>query len=160
MFITIDQFLNRQERKNTRVNYQTSLKQFFESLQVDPSKYFCDDRNFEQDLFDFKAWLKAKGKSSKTIESRIGAVFSFLLANKVIGHDLWKQLKLDNGTTTQDRIPTHDELRSILSHMDSRGRALCLVLVSSGMRIGDALKMTIDRPLPTQPVLYEFNSLL
>ena len=45
---------------------------------------------------------------------------------------------------TLDRIPTTSELKKILTHMPIQGKALYLILESSGMRIGELLKSNID----------------
>ena len=46
-------------------------------------------------------------------------------------------------TLTQDRAPTSDELRRILTHTNARGKALITLLASSGMRIGEALSLRV-----------------
>jgi hypothetical protein len=43
-----------------------------------------------------------------------------------------------------DKVPSNAELRRILSHMDVKGKSLFLVLASSGMRIGEALKLKVE----------------
>jgi molybdopterin-guanine dinucleotide biosynthesis protein A len=51
-----------------------------------------------------------------------------------------------------DKVPSNAELRRILSHMDIKGKSLFLVLASSGMRIGEALKLqTDDVDLSSEP---------
>ncbi len=52
-----------------------------------------------------------------------------------------------------DKVPSNAELRRILSHMDAKGRSLFLVLASSGMRIGEALKLKVeDLDLTSDPL--------
>jgi integrase len=43
-----------------------------------------------------------------------------------------------------DKVPSNAELRRILSHMDVKGKSLFLVLASSGMRIGEALRLKVE----------------
>ncbi|MEM2027605.1 MAG: site-specific integrase [Candidatus Bathyarchaeia archaeon] len=51
-----------------------------------------------------------------------------------------------------DKVPSNAELRQILNHMDAKGRSLFLVLASSGMRIGEALKLMVeDVDLASEP---------
>ena len=46
----------------------------------------------------------------------------------------------------------HETLRSILQHMDIKGKALVLTLASSGIRIGEALQLRLeDVNLETDP---------
>jgi len=49
-------------------------------------------------------------------------------------------------------VPSNAELRRILSHTDVKGKSLFLVLASSGMRIGEALKLKVeDVDLTSEP---------
>lgn len=45
---------------------------------------------------------------------------------------------------TEDRPPTHKELRSIIQHLPIHGKALYLILASSGIRIGESLHLKPD----------------
>jgi integrase len=52
-----------------------------------------------------------------------------------------------------DKVPSNVELRRIIMHMPVHGKALFLTLASSGMRIGEALKLKVeDVDLDTKPV--------
>ena len=54
-----------------------------------------------------------------------------------------------------DKVPSNAELRRILTHMDAKGRALFLTLATSGMRIGEALKLKLsDLALNEEPPKY------
>lgn len=48
------------------------------------------------------------------------------------------------GKQTMDRIPTDEELRSILEHLPLHGRAFFHLLATSGLRIGTALQLELD----------------
>ncbi|MCX6670776.1 MAG: tyrosine-type recombinase/integrase [Euryarchaeota archaeon] len=142
---TIPQFISRFEKPNTKLGYTLSLTQFFDGFaKMTPEAYFSDHRNPEQDLHDFKAHLKANGLAPKSICSKVGCVFSYFIANRVITHELWKELNLTNQSRVQDKVPTITELKSILQYTDIRGKALFLLLASSGMRLQDALSIKMD----------------
>jgi len=50
-------------------------------------------------------------------------------------------------------VPTTEELRRILTHMPIQGRALFLVMASSGLRIGEALQVKLkDVELDEEPI--------
>jgi integrase len=54
---------------------------------------------------------------------------------------------------TVDRAPTLDELRRLLLHTNSRGKAMISMLASSGMRIGELLSLRVkDVDLSRHPV--------
>ncbi|MCS7113804.1 MAG: site-specific integrase [Candidatus Bathyarchaeota archaeon] len=67
----------------------------------------------------------------------------------------WRKLKgrrKGSRALMLDKVPSNAELRRILSHMDAKGRSLFLVLASSGMRIGEALKLKVeDLDLASEP---------
>lgn len=59
----------------------------------------------------------------------------------------WRRLRTRKKGTkalTMDRVPSNVELRRILTHMAIQGKALYLLLASSGMRIGEALKLKLS----------------
>ena len=142
---TIPQFLSRFEKQNTKVSYTISLTQFFDGfVKTTPKAYFNETRNFEQDLHEFKAYLKARKLAPKSIETKLGGVFSYFLSNRAITKELWRELKLGNQSKVQDKIPTAKELKQILEHTDIRSRSLFLLLASSGMRLQDALSIKLD----------------
>jgi integrase len=55
-----------------------------------------------------------------------------------------------------------DTIRTILQHLDTKGRVLVLVLASSGMRINEALTVTLDeidfKSKPTVITIWGENS--
>ena len=60
---------------------------------------------------------------------------------------LWRRLSRrikGNRARTQDRIPDIKELKQILMQMPQQGIAFYLTLLSSGMRIGELLQITLD----------------
>jgi integrase len=69
-------------------------------------------------------------------------------------HDIpsreWKRLRKRgflpkrSRAITRDVAPSRDQLRTILNHLDVRGRALVLFLASSGARINEALQLKIS----------------
>lgn len=81
---------------------------------------------------------------------------TFLLENDVeLPARFWRRLKgrrKGSRALMLDKVPSNATLRRILSHMDVKGRALFLVLASSGMRIGEALKLKLgDLDLNGEP---------
>ena len=57
-----------------------------------------------------------------------------------------------------DKVPSNAELRRILTYMPIQGKALFLMLESSGMRIGEALQLKLgDVDLESDPVMVEIR---
>jgi len=132
--------------------YRWGLEQFFKalgfhaSLEENARVYFSQRRVYEEDLKTFLASLK--GKPPKSVDICLTAVRVFLMENGVeLPVAFWRRLKgRRRGTRALmlDKVPSNAELRRILSHMDVKGKSLFLVLASSGMRIGEALRLKVE----------------
>lgn len=156
----IEDFLKMYGSKNTVKAYRYSLTAFFESiygknehkLEDHAERYFKENRDVEQDIQNF--FVTVKEKPPKTVRLMLAAVRSFLIENEVeLSQKFWRRLVgRIKGTRalTLDRVPSNLELRKILTHMNVNGKALFLMLSSSGMRIGEALKL--------KPGDFEFDS--
>lgn len=153
-------FLETYASKSTVNAYRWALKSFFEvlgfkgELEAVVEAYLAGKRNYEEDVSRFFASLK--GKPPKTVGLCMAAVRTFLLENGIeLPALFWRRLRgrrKGSRALMMDRIPSNVELRRILSHMDVKGKALFLVLASSGMRIGEALKLRLgDLELEHEP---------
>jgi integrase len=146
----VQKFLDLYPNAYTTENYRQSLKHFFRSVygrgDVDAQgdRYFTEDRDMEADLNAFLNYLN--GKPPKTIRLRVAAVKSFLMENGVeLSQRFWKRLRgrvKGSRARTVDRVPSNVQLRRIMTHLPVNGKALFLVLASSGMRIGEVLQLT------------------
>jgi len=147
--MNIDEFISRYPNRNTKHGYRATLKLFFDTVGVtDPSTYFIN-RNSEQIEKDVELFYQQRikqGCAPKTISSDMGCLKTYLSYNRVdLPSIVWRSMRQRmKGTRarTQDRIPEPHELKAILSHMDVRGRAFFLTMVSSGVRIDEATNIT------------------
>ena len=151
----LKKFLNNYDTPQTKRNFETSIQNFFasvydkenlENLEQIVDKYFSETRNAGEDVQKF---LKSmNGLAPLTIKLKISNIKNFLLENDVeLPQKFWKRInRLIKGSRalTLDRIPTQKELKQILSHLPIQGKALYLILESSGMRIGELLKSNIE----------------
>ena len=145
-------WLETYQSESTVRAYRWALGQFFRrlgfegSLEENARAYMSQKRNYEEDVKTYFASLK--GKPPKSVNICLTSVKMFLMENGVELPTLfWHRLKGRNKGTRAlmlDKVPSNAELRRILSHMDVKGKSLFLVLASSGMRIGEALKLQID----------------
>lgn len=142
----IEKFLEVYSSKSTKVNYRAALTKFFECVGISPDDYFREKRDYEADIKKF--FISIKNSAPKTIKLNLSAVKMFLMENNIeLPQKFWNGLRRKikgSRAMTQDKVPSNEELKSILTHTDAKGRALYLVLSSSGMRIGEALKITLD----------------
>jgi hypothetical protein len=86
-----------------------------------------------------------------TVNNWLKAVRLFLEMNDVVLN--WKKIRRMLPTIRRyalDRVPTLEELREILDAADVRGKALTLVLVSSGIREGAIEYLTVRNLKPVK----------
>lgn len=166
----IAEFLAQYDKINTQRSYKTALRLFFDVVYDSPR--VNDDAHYEnlaarhltelQDgtrtlAADMIAYANALAdKPPLTARSRIAAVKEYFVEN---GYDLTPRdvknirRRVPKGyAQTAEREMSRETLKAILQHCDLRGRAIFLMLVSSGMRVGEVLSITLaDVDLDKKP---------
>lgn len=110
-------------------------------------RYFSEQRNYFDDLLRFVAHMN--GNAPIGAKAKIAGVKEFLsyygveFTQRQLKHLSSKMPKGKTSWTVEKDID-HDMLKKILQHVDIKGRALILVLASSGMRIGEALQIKLS----------------
>jgi len=152
-----ERFISVFESTATKNAYASSLRKFFRfvygedeftklGLEGASDRYFTEDRNYEEDVREFFA--KIKEHPPKSVFTWLGALKSFLIENDVeLPQKFWRAIrrkKKGSRALTQDIVPSNKQLRMILSHMRVKGKALFLMMASSGMRIGEALQLKLE----------------
>lgn len=151
----VSEFLEGYSSPRTRRNYKGALNNFFATVYGESTydkldqlarKYFSEKRNIEEDIIAF-----AKSMSSHaplTFRLKLAAIRVFFSEQDVeFKKKFWKKLNRlvrGNSALTLDRIPSNKELRKIIMHCPVNGKALYLMLASSGMRIGETLELRLD----------------
>ncbi len=134
-------FIYGRQRKGKRVTKEEKEK--YEELS---KQYFNEERDSLDDVTRFAASLYEK--PPWTAKGYLNATKEFLAENGIeFSQRELKRIrnKLPKGNArTVDKDMDHTVLKSVLQHLDVKGRALILVLVSSGMRIGEALSIEMD----------------
>ncbi|NJD54565.1 MAG: site-specific integrase [Candidatus Methanoperedens sp.] len=171
---SISQFLELYPSRNSKNVYRAGIHSFLEfiygskrngpkSTQAELKvlddlsiKYLKDNRDYEEDLLKFAVALHSKPpKSGKAYMAGLKEWLSYndielsLKSAKLIRRKMPKggarSLEADLDTIT---------FRNILQHTDLKGRAFFLTLSSSGIRVGEALQITLnDIDLTKEPVL-------
>jgi len=147
------EYLKQYGSPNTVRAYESALKKFFETiygkrddLEGLAEKYFQEKRDIEQDIERFV--IAIKDQAPYTRKLCISAVRIMLLENGVeLPQLFWRRLRgrvKGSRAITEDKVPSVDELRKIIMHLPVHGKALFLTLASSGMRIGECLKLGIE----------------
>jgi integrase len=134
-------FIYGKQRKTPHVN--DGEREKYEKL-ID--KYLKSKRNYPEDLGNFVVSLHGRPPlTARQIFIRVKEFFNYY--NKELSSKELKFLrnKLPKGNArTMERDMDVETIRTILQHLDVKGRALVLVLASSGMRMNEALSVTLD----------------
>ncbi|MDA4134833.1 MAG: tyrosine-type recombinase/integrase [Thaumarchaeota archaeon] len=97
-------------------------------------------------LDGYVAWMLKDKFAPNSLRNRLSAVKKFLAINDFELDNAKMRVKVDlprYHAVTADRVPTPEELRSVLVHTDSRGKTLVTMLASSGMRVGEFLTLRV-----------------
>jgi len=125
------------------MGYKSHLNKFFRSIKQNPDFYFKHKRNYANDVHEYWDELMNNNTPALNIRNALSVVKQFLEENDVIvSKRVWKNLRnRTKGTLplTQDRIPTTQDLKKILSYATAKERAIFLLSSSSGMRIKEIL---------------------
>jgi integrase len=147
------EYLKTYSSKSTVTVYKWALSKFLShvgikegSLEERAKAYFASNRNYQEDVTSF--FTSIKDLPPKSREAALAGVRVFLMENGVeLPALFWRKLRgrgKGSRALMLDKVPSNTELKAILMHMDAKGKSLFLTLASSGMRIGEALKLKID----------------
>jgi integrase len=125
--------------------YIDGLKHFVKYMEVeDPDKALEKLRKGDPTKIvdGFIGWLTKKGFKPINIKSVYYAVRKFCVANEVKVE--WDFIAKPKAVTKiKDRIPSVEELRTILNFTNIRDKALFMTILSSGLRVGTAMSLKI-----------------
>jgi len=160
----VKEFLDLYVNKGTKTGYKSAIISFVECIYGQKRKgnritkkeneyfikladnYFTEERNHYDDLLKFAVSLN--NNPPKTARMYFSTIKEFLAHNEIeFSQRKLKviRLKLPKGNArTVENDMDNTVIRKIIEHMDVKGKALVLTLASSGMRIGEALQITLD----------------
>jgi integrase len=109
-------------------------------------KYLKEKRNYSEDMAGFVVSLQSRPPLSARQTFTFAKEFFNYYNVELPAKDLkFIRHKLPKGSArTIEKDMDIETIRTILQHLDVKGRALILVLASSGMRINEALSVTLD----------------
>jgi integrase len=150
-----ERFISQYESDSTIHCYEQSVKSFVRAiyrenadLKKSVEEYFAVKKNNEEYEDDVKKfYVTIKDKSPSSIQVRLSVVRSLLIDNHIdLGDAFWRRIRRHKRgpPISGEEVPTNEQLRRIMSHMNVKGKALFTVLASSGMRIGEALSFGLD----------------
>lgn len=158
-------FLAKYPSPTTRKNYAYALSLFFSSLNgaptVDVSHWYSGELTRGRDALvdvDFFVSERMNGRPPKTVRMALSAIRMFLEDSGVAVEDReWRKVTRrvkGSRARTVDRIPTKQELVTILQIMGLQARALYTLLPCSGLRMSEALKLkVVDIDVDSDPAM-------
>lgn len=114
------------------------------------SQYLNENRDILEDVKKMLSYMRRKDYAPKTSRTRVACVKVFFGEHgKEISRQDWRALVRRKViprpiAITADKIPTKDQMRSILSHLPILHKAITLFLLSSSARISETLKLKMD----------------
>jgi len=143
----IDDFLKNKDER-TQKNYRWILNEFFRELNQNPETYFDNkDRDYQNDI-ENRWWIQHLNEVPKTRNTKLAIVKGLIEDQEIpLPVKFWKNLRhkrKGSRAATLDRVPTEQEFQRMLRHGDVKDRALFLFVMSSGIRIDEALKTSPD----------------
>ena len=161
----IERFLKQYSKSSTRSSYQSGVLAFlsfiygfnrigkrisddekieFENL---ADRYFVEERDYEQDLINFSNESKTQ-YAPTTGSYYITAVREFYIFN---GVELTKKQERNlknkisrGGPVSEEEDLTKEKIRVILNASDLKLKTLIMFMISSGVRLGEAVNLTLN----------------
>ena len=135
------EFIYEVEREGKRAT-KAENERFFELA----DQYLDQDRNYEDDLREFAVSLQSK--PPMTARNYFTSIEKFLFRSGIelkarTLDDIRGSLPIGGAKGVEDEIDK-EIIDKLLKHMDLKGKSLILTLASSGMRINEALQITLD----------------
>jgi integrase len=117
-------------------------------------RYFGEERDHELDLLNFRSDV-LNDFAPSTRNTYINSIKLLFEENDVsVASRFYKRLKAKNSKPiTWEDTPTNEQIRRITEYMPIQGKAITLILSSSGMRIGEVVQLKLeDLDLALEPV--------
>ena len=148
----LQEFLRQYDKKATIKTFNWVLGVFVKSIYGDKKdlglkldQYLSEKRDYQKDVENFHILLNGNPPLSKKL--MVSNLKTFLEGNDIeLPKKFWTKLKnrtKGKRAVTLDEIPKKSQLKQIFTHLNAKGKALFMVLTSSGMRIGEALQLEL-----------------
>lgn len=110
-------------------------------------RYLTESRNYDSDMLKFANCLKDRpALSAKQVFRTVKEFLSYhdIEVSKKNQKKIKNAIMPKGGVATIEKPMDAEKVREIIQHLDLKGKALVLSLISSGMRIGETLQITED----------------
>jgi integrase len=152
--LTVAEFLERKARRSnaTKATYQDAERAFARCFNVESPDLIVQQIKENkldpyQALDKFVSYLTANGRAPNTVQTYVAGLKGLFRYEDIPLDSQRLRSKVElppNVDVSIDRIPTREEMRSILLNCERRTRALVSLLATSGLRIGEAVSLRIS----------------
>lgn len=163
----LDKVFRRSHSDNSRKAGEMALRAFDKVFEQSVEQYVSKLERGELDPYSlldrFSAELDKKGLSPHTISDYLTRIRQYFAYNGIaLDEGVFRaKVTMPRVVGPDDRAPTIEELRKILSWGKLRTKALILLLASSGMRIGESIRLKVrDIDLSYKPVKVKLSPIV
>lgn len=166
---SIEDFLSQYSNENTRRLYRSTLRGYFTLFYPELPKndtdtldkelvpisiqYMQQDKDFRKDLMRFRKHID--DLAPKTIAAKLAIIIRYFEDNHIkFNKNFIRNLKGRGATEaiSKEHVPDKSEIARIIEYMPIQAKVLTIILASSGMRIGEAMKLRLrDLDLDQEP---------
>jgi len=144
----IENVLDNLKKSSTRKTYESHLNTFFKFINADPETYISPNKTPEDYTNDIIKFLKERKKTRQPKTNNVSkfAILLFLEEYNIeiprnYRRKINNQIESTKRATTIDKPFTKEEIKLVLPHVKPHINAVILIAISSGMRIGEILKL-------------------
>jgi len=133
--------------QGSKSTYKSVLKQYFKTIKKKPQETYLKQKqaDYELDITTYFNYLISK--KSYSIISKIRAVKSFLDLNKIyLDKTFYNKIFKSQSTRpiTIDKVPNKQIIKEMLIHSNAKEKALILIAITTGMRVGEILNLKLS----------------
>lgn len=149
--MTVAEYLERKARRSdaTKLTYSKAEQSFAQcfgvkSADIVVQRVKAHKLDRYKALDKFVAYLLANGNAPKTVLTYVTAVKGLFRYEGIQLDNYQLRAKVElppKAEVSIDRIPTREEMRSIILNSNKKTRALVALLATSGLRIGEAMML-------------------
>lgn len=142
----IDEYFDKAliQKISTKTILRSHIQKYFKVIDKDMNTYFNNKQNYEEDLRFY--WKHLQGKAPNTQIVAISSIKGFLrrFDKSTRDLDIWEDISArlrGKSAVSEEYVPDLDEIKQILNYCDIRTKAIIMVALSSGMRIGEIVQL-------------------
>ena len=146
----MSRFLQEYDSENTRSTYRLGISNFLKFIYLEAEedldslaiRYLGEERDRELDLINFRDNVLSNFAPSSH-NTYVNSIKLFFEENNVfLSKRFYNRIKAkSNKAISWEDTPTNEQIRRIIEYMPIHGKAISLILSSSGMRIGELLQL-------------------